>query len=317
MKALVVGCGSIGRRHITNLNKIDKIEKIFVYTKIRGHKKLFDNRKGKIEIIRTLDNPQVDIALICNETYKHLKTACLLAAKGINLFIEKPVSDTLKRVSFLKKLARKKRIKLFVGYNLRFLGAINFLKKKLNEKAIGKLYFSQIESGQYLPQWRKNIDYRKCYSADRQRGGGVGLDLSHEIDYMRYLFGDPVSWKIYKAKVSDLEINSDDVFEGLYFYKNNFICNVHLDYLQIRKKRSIRIVGSKGEIVCDLVNKNIRIVKEASKTTIKKPGLFDLDKTYEDEIQDFISSVENDRKPSGSLEDGIWALNLIAKDKNV
>ena len=179
------------------------------------------------------------------------------------------------------------------------------------------MYFSQIEAGQYLPQWRKGIDYRKCYSADRQRGGGVGLDLSHEIDSMRYLFGDPASWKIYRTKVSDLEINSDDVFEGLYFYKNNFICNVHLDYLQARKKRSIRIVGSEGEIVCDLVNKNIRIVKEAGRTTIKKPGLFDLDKTYADEIQDFIRSVENDRKPGVDLEDGIWALNLITKGKNV
>ena len=88
-------------------------------------------------------------------------------------------------------------------------------EKPISSGAIGSLYFAEIEVGQYLPAWSPLSDYRESYSARKERGGGAASDLSHEIDYMRYLFGDPVSWKIMKSKVSDLDINCEDVFKGL------------------------------------------------------------------------------------------------------
>jgi len=318
MKALVVGCGSVGRRHIKNLLKIDKIKKIFVCTKISGCKRLFDNEYEKLEIIRRIeDTPFVDFALVCNETYKHYQTAKFLAEKGINLFVEKPVFNSLKNTGSFRKLIQKKKIKLTVGYNLRFLGALELLKTTIKDSTLGRLYFSQIEAGQYLPDWRENIDYRKSYSADIRKGGGVGLDLSHEIDYMRYLFGNPRAWKTFKGKVSRLDIKSDDIFEGVYFFKNNFICNIHLDYLQKEKRRTIRIVGEKGEIFCDLINKYMKITKNGKTRIVRESNLFDLDETYLKEIRDFIYTIEKDKQPKARLEDGIWALRLIGADRHV
>ena len=164
--------------------------------------------------------------------------------------------------------------------------------------------------GQYLPLWRSGRDYRVSYSASKKLGGGVALDLSHEIDYMRYIFGDPQSCKIVKAKVSSLKIDSEDIFEGIYVY-SNFVCNIHMDYLQKDMKRIIRIEGEKGAIVCDFIKKRIMIDILGKKTIVSDKKLFDLDKTYMDEILNFTKSVKYNLEPAVTLEDGVRVLELI------
>jgi len=312
MKVLVVGCGSIGRRHITNLLANRSIRKVTVCTKVKGCRDIFGRNSGKLEFISDIDSAGDDfeLAVISNETYKHIPTALKLAKGKINLFIEKPLSYKLNGVDALIKARDKYRIKVFVGYNLRFLGAIKLLKKYVSSGAIGKLYFSRIECGQYLPLWRNNIDYNDSYSAFKEKGGGVSLDLSHEVDYMRFIFGDPVSWKIAKLKISGLKINSDDLFEGIYCF-NKFICSVHLDYLKKEKTRCIFIYGSKGYIRCDIVNKTFEIETDSLFRRLKGGALFDIDKTYADEMDSFISSVRRSIRPAIPLDDGIKAIKLI------
>ena len=311
MKVLVVGCGSIAQRHITNLVKFDNIEAILIYTKVKNCLEVLGETKNKVKIVKNLNNPEVDFAIICNETHKHLEIAIALAQKGINLFIEKPLSYNLDNLHILEKAVHTKKIKVTIGYNLRFLGAIKYIKEQLNKEVIGDLYFAKIEAGYYLPKWRKNIKYTDSYSADKNRGGGVSLDLSHEIDYMRYFFGDPVYGKCIKAKVSKLKINSDDIFEALYLFNNNFICNIHLDYLQMDKKRKIRIVGSKGAIECDFIQKKIKIKKDNTESVIDSESYFDIDKTYIDELESFMMAVKNYSEPNIILDDGVKVLNLI------
>jgi len=316
MKVLVVGCGSIGRRHVNNLLKLDNIENILIYTKHCPENLTTEDKKEKIVIINSLRDAEVDSAIISNETYKHIETAIFLAEKGINLFIEKPLSHNLKKVDRLRDVVKRKKIKAFIGYNLRFLGAIEYIKDQLSKGILGNLYFAKIEVGQNLSQWRPDRDYRNSYSSSREKGGGVALDLSHEIDYMRYLFGDPCYWKVIRTKVSGLEIDSDDIFEGVYVYDNNFVCNVHMDYLQLDKKRDIRIVGSEGTLVCDFVKKNIRVNRNNKEETVNDASLFDINKTYENELIHFMASIENDTEPKVTLDDGIKALKLL-EDGNV
>lgn len=313
MNALVVGCGSIGKRHINNLVKLNNIESVFVYTKNENCLKELDN-DSKIRTINNLSDIKPDFAIIANETHKHINTAISLAERGINLFIEKPLSHSLKKTDTLSKIVKEKGLKVFVAYNLRFLKAMGYIKEQILKKAVGDLYFARIEVGQYLPQWRPDKDYRDSYSASREKGGGAALDLSHEIDYMMYLFGDPINWKVVKAKVSDLEIDSEDIFEGIYLYDNNFICNVHMDYLQLNKKREIRIVGSKGEIICDFIKNEITVNNKNS--VINDKSMFDINTTYADELIHFIESVKKDTEPSITLEDGVKVLRLL-EDKNV
>lgn len=316
MKVLVAGYGSAGQRHVSNLVKLDKIKSILIYTKVKNCLEGLGDGREKIKIIDSLSDIEVDFAIIANETHKHLDTAIFLAKNGIHLFIEKPLSHNLDRVNVLKEIVERKKLKVFVGYNLRFLGAMEHMKRLLTKGAIGDLYFAKIEAGQYLPQWRPNRDYRDSYSANRERGGGIALDLSHEIDYMRYLFGEPLSWKVVRTKVGRLEIDSDDTFEGIFQYENGFVCNVHLDYLQVNKRRAIRIVGSEGTIMCSFPQKDIRVIRIDEESLLNDESLFNINKTYMDELTHFIETIEKDMTPNITLEDGIQALRLI-EDGNV
>ena len=310
MKVLLVGCGSIGKRHLENLNKMPEVEHIFVCSKVRNCLTGLKDRR-KVSLVKTFKDIQVDLAIIANETYKHIDTALVLAKKGIHLFIEKPLSHNPSgKLNHLKKIISRNKVKIGVGYNLRFLGAIKFVKTILSQRTLGDVYFVKIEVGQYLPSWRSGRDYRASYSSSKKRGGGVALDLSHEIDYMRYFFGDPYSFKVVKAKVSDLKIDAEDIFEGVYIY-DRFICSVHLDYLQKNRKRIIRIEASKGSLICDLISKKIIIEINGKKKIFTDKKLFDLDKTYIQEIISFIRSIENDHKPEVTFRDGVMVLELI------
>jgi predicted dehydrogenase len=317
MNALVVGYGSIGRRHILNLSKLDSIEEIVVYTKIKNCTESAYERKvsfidaSSLSLDAVADQYEVDFAIIANETYKHIDTAVILAERGIHLFIEKPLSHNLEKVDLLKEIMQKNRIKSFVAYNLQFLPAIQYIKDQISQKVLGDLYFAQIEVGQYLPSWRHTVNYKDSYSAYAEYGGGVALDLSHEVDYMRFLFGEPSYWKTVKSKVSELDINSEDIFEGIYKYEQGFICQIHMDYLQRKAKRRIRIVGSQGEIVCDFIKKWIDIQSPDHEMRLTEESLFELEGTYKAELQHFIETLELNKTAAISFDNGIKALRLL------
>ncbi|MCX5778211.1 MAG: Gfo/Idh/MocA family oxidoreductase [Elusimicrobia bacterium] len=311
LNALVVGCGSIGKRHLKNLCKVKDIGRVYVQSSVPECLSGIDNNGKHIELVNNLHGLNIDIALICNETYKHVDTAIELAKMGVHLFIEKPVSHNLNKLGLLARTAKSHNSRIFVAYNLRFLGAIKFIKNAVDSDVLGKPCFAEIEVGQYLPLWRPHTDYRKRYSAVKAKGGGVALDLSHEVDYMRYIFGPPETKMILKKKVSDLQIDSDDLFEGLYGYKSGFTCRVHLDYIQKEKIRKIRIVGTCGELECDLVKGEIVIRKNGKTKTVADKKLFDVSLTYNDELRHFVAVSQGRANPLVTLNDGIEVLKLI------
>ncbi len=310
MKALLVGCGSAGKRHLKNLISCKEINYIFVHTRNSVAVEEFRGEK-KISFVDSLDEVDADFAIIANETHMHIPVALKLANRKMHLFIEKPLSNMLsEEIKLLEETAKKFHIKVTVGYNLRFLGSVGYIKLILSEGRLGDIYFARIEVGQYLPDWRPGRDYRNSYSAFKSRGGGVSLDLSHEIDIMRNLFGDPDSFKMVKAKISNLQIDADDIFEGIYLYEN-FICTVHMDYLRKSIQRFILIEGNKGSLFCDQVNKKLTLDTESKTEVLEDSVMFDIDATYIKEIKCFINAIRDDAEPEVTIIDGIRALELV------
>ena len=316
---LVIGYGSIGKRHVGNLLELKQIEQVIVWSK---HLDSFQDHpeKGKLKIVRSFEElllllkngDALSFGIIANETYKHIETANILAELGLHLFIEKPISHSLSDAISLRKIVLRKANHVFIAYNLRFLGALLYVKQQIRSGSIGDLCYARIEVGQYLPTWRPENDYRESYSARKDKGGGVALDLSHEIDYMRFLFEDPVSWKIIKSKASDLDIDSEDLFEGLYRFPSGFLCSVHMDYICHDKKREMNIIGSEGTIRCNLVEKYIKIQKNNGElSVIEDDHLFDIAESYRTEMNHFIECIEKDEDPQITLDDGIEVLKLL------
>lgn len=248
-KILIVGFGSIGKRHYKILSKKHEV---FIITKQKIKKKNFYSSFKKVEGLK------FEYIIISNETYKHYKSLLEIRKyfKNTKILIEKPIFNKIPK----KNISNKK---IFVGYNFRFHDQISFLKKYVKNKKINKIF---IECGYDLKKWRTR-NYKKTYSASKKKGGGVLLDLSHEIDYAYWIFGKLKVLKSSKKKISKLKISSEDNVD-IYCETEKFVkMKIHLNYINKIKKRSIVIYGLNFKIICDLINNTINIIK---KDKIKK-----------------------------------------------
>ena len=115
--------------------------------------------------------------------------------------IEKPILNKFRKINLKKN-------KYIVGYNMRFHPVIQYLKKEIGKR---KINFISINLSSYLPNWRKNIDYKKSNSAKKIFGGGLLLELSHELDYIRWIFGNIKLIFSFNKHISNLKINTDDI----------------------------------------------------------------------------------------------------------
>lgn len=310
-KILIIGFGSIGKKHFLNLKKIDNSFEIYFLCR-KNQKINFEDAKfihslEKIELI----NP--NFAIICNPSSMHIETAIFLANKKINFLIEKPLSNSLDRLEELNQIIKKNKIKAMVGYNLRFNRCLLKLKEIVASKSFGNILAIKIEVGQFLPLWRKNIDYRNYVSSQKRLGGGALLELSHEVDYMRWIFGEPISIVSNMQKLSSLEIDVEDYVTAEFILKidgKNTMCSLHLDFLQHKKVRYCKVIFENSTLHVDLINNTIEMFsKEKLLFTINEES--DQDYTYIEEINHFINFLGEDLPSPISIEDGIKTQNLI------
>jgi len=168
MKILIIGCGSIGERHIKNLKKISKRNELFVFDKDWERLKLV-KKKYQVKIVTNLAGillkEQFSCALICTTPNTHVKLAQKLADYNIPLFIEKPLSHNFLGLNRLRQTIKNKTLPVLIGYNLHFHPGLILIKQLLAEKKIGRLLSIRIEAGQYLPDWRPWQDYRQSYTS--------------------------------------------------------------------------------------------------------------------------------------------------------
>lgn len=318
MKFLVVGCGSIGQRHIRNLIELG-ISRDDIYVCDRDESRLRAEVVDKLDVKNYYTDyenikDKFDAVLITLPNSLHLRVYRKLKNNAEYFFIEKPISHDLYDIKEL--LDNKDRI--MVGYNLRFEKGINIVKKLLKENIIGKVYSARIQFGQYLPDWHPNRDYSKEYSANRSMGGGVILDVTHEIDYALMLFGQPEEIIAMYDTVSNLKIDTEDLAEIIIKFKSSLFCTIHLDYLQRQYSRQCQLIGENGSLFLDLKNKEIKIInKDVDKDEIirydQEPNY-----TYLEELKYFINGVREKNKIETNAEVGIDSLKvaILAKESS-
>lgn len=247
MNTLIIGYGSIGKRHYEVLKSLTTINTIGIVTS----QSIPDvTTYTSLENVNDLDF--YDYFIIASETYKHYEQLHYLDTHTKNKIIlcEKPLFSTYTpNTSFMSN-------QIYIGYVLRFHPIIQKIHTLLkNDNAL----YTQIRCGSYLPFWRPGTDYRQSYSASKSSGGGVLLDLSHELDYMQWLFGVPTQLTAVQTKISDLEINSDDLVVASGTTDKGVVFNLSLDYISKVPFREIIIHTFSKTIYADLINNILRI----------------------------------------------------------
>lgn len=253
MKILIIGLGSIGKKHIKAIKSILPNAEIFALRSKKNAEKF----PGVINIFNLveIESVSIDFAIIANPTSEHKSTIAQLIPFSFPLFIEKPVSSSLD-IEDLVNLVENKGINTYVACNLRFLDCIRFVKDKLSKPQHKKLNEVNVYCGSYLPDWRPNTDFRKTYSANAKLGGGVHIDLIHELDYLYWLFGTPKTVNRKFKNQSSLAISSFDFANYILEY-DGFCATVVLNYYRRDSKRTLELVFEDETWNIDLLKNQI------------------------------------------------------------
>jgi predicted dehydrogenase len=321
-RAIVVGAGSIGRRHLRNLKSF-QVSKISVCDPDSANRELIAKELALTEVYADLESAQLkkgDVVFVCSPNHLHAKQALYAASRGCHLFVEKPLSHTMDGIEELCEIAARDRLITLVGCNMRFYPAIQTLKSLLDEKKIGRVLSFRVEAGIYLPNWRPHLDYRKNYGAHQSQGGGAILDMIHEIDYTRWLFGDPKSIQCAFTKASTLDIDTEDVAEINLIYPQ-MLGNVHVDYLSHRYTRSVHAIGDKGDLYWDWHRKGVELFDAATKqqTFHPIPENYDLNSMYLDEMKYFLEHVSSGKQTFFPVKEAgrVLQIALASKESSV
>ena len=316
MKILVVGYGSIGKRHVNNLIKIKNLD-ILICTKNKEAEIL---SKQGIKIFKSISESlkeKPEIGIICNETSLHIKTAIRLAKNNCHLFIEKPISNSLKGLETISKLTKKKKLITMIGCDMRFDKCIKEIKKIIEHDELGNILSVQSDNGSYLPDWHPYENYQKSYASRKDLGGGVVLTAIHEIDYLYWFFGSVAEVISFTGQYSDLKMSVEDLSVSLIKFNNNVISELHLDYFQRPSTRSCKLVGTKGTLLWDDTSNEVKLYNNNTKKWSSKLKIdnYDWNQMYVEEMAYFLNCVKKRQKTFNSVEDGIKTLKIALSIK--
>lgn len=319
MKFLIAGLGSIGRRHVKNLLALGQ-QDILLYRTFQST--LSDEEFAEFPVVKNLKEALAyhpDAVIIANPTAAHLDVAIPAAEAGCHLFLEKPVSHSMERISELQAAIRRGRGKIFVGFQFRFHPGLQKVKNLLLDGAIGRPLSVRAHWGEYLPDWHPWEDYRQSYSARSDLGGGVILTLCHPLDYLVWLFGNVTELWAFADHLSDLIIDVEDTAQIGLKFSNGMLGSVHLDYYQRPPCHFLSIVGSHGTIRWDNEDGTVLLYKFDNSTSklvtgnwerFPIPNNFERNDLFLAEMRHFLAVLRHEELPKCTLEDGIRALKL-------
>lgn len=314
---LVVGLGSIGSRHARLARELLPGVKIVVLRR-RSCPDLPE--PGIDHCVTSLDDalrfrPQA--AVIANPASHHLDVALPLARAGVHLLVEKPISNTTQSVCELIDVCRARGIALMTGYNLRFLPSLQRFRELLGEQRVGRVLSVRAEVGQFLPSWRPGSDYRQTVSAKAALGGGVLLELSHEIDCLRWLFGE-VEWvSAILRKQSGLEIDVEDTAHLVLGFAHEtgdvpVIAALNMDFIRHDTTRTCTVIGEKGSLRWNALAGTVEIFEQggsAWQTLFTHQS--QRDDSYLAEWRHFLACIADGGPPIISGHDGLAVLRVI------
>ncbi len=248
MKIAIIGCGNIGSKRALSIvkDKNCKIKYIVGRKKLKkksdhiGKKiarKLGANYTDNRKLVLSSDIESV-ILSTQPDSFKKIGSEIIKSKK--NLLIEKPLGLNQSDAKFLTKLAKKNRVFLKTGFNLRFDEGIQKVKSLIEKKILGKIYFMNI------------VYVNGSVKTNKNRIGALSDIGSHSINLFEYFFGE-------KCIIENIQMQSNEYFKDdngfLNLKKNKVICSIHFSFVRWENKFFLEISGEKGSITIDSLPK--------------------------------------------------------------
>lgn len=312
MKVVFFGLGSIGRRHLSLLQSASFLKtpvEIFAARSTAGGKPAPAGVK-EVAGWDGLDRIHPNVAFICNPTSLHIDTALKCAKRGMHLFLEKPIGHSEEGLAELLEVVRKENLTAYVAYPLRFHAGVERLRERLS----GRNATGQVRTvvSSYLPSWRPGTDHLKSYSARKDLGGGVILDLSHEFDLMEHLFGPVSAIQGTAGRQSDVTVDCEDHASAV-FNAGEYHVSLEMSFCSKESRRTVEVALPDEDMKLDLVAQELSVKTAAGASTEKFEQ--SRDEMFSRQLRYFFENLSNPRLMN-NLEDASRLFKRILAFRN-
>ena len=262
MKILVVGCGSIGRRHARNARALGA-EVVLCDVSEERMREFGEEIAASgyfVDYEEAAKHSGADAAIVATPSNLHIDPARALLSSGIHVLMEKPLCTSIAEAIELKPLVRESGLVFMMAHTFRFRAEWLEGKRILDTNPLGRIYSAEFMGGWYLPDWHIHEDYRREYAAQKRLGGGVLLtSLSHLFDIAAWFFGDIKKIAGARMKLSDLEMDVDDAVVCTLHTSAGVAVTLSEDFLCRCPRRTLRVNAEHGYLEADFNRKTLSV----------------------------------------------------------
>lgn len=313
MTGLLIGYGSIGRRHLVNLHGLGVADWAVVHTG-QGTLPLELPCSARVypDLPKALENERPSFAVIANPTSLHVQDALTCANAGCGLLIEKPISHSLVGVDELEAATTALGTKILVGFQFRFHPALKRIRDLLRSGSVGVPLHARVIWSEHLPSWHPWEDWRKSYAARAELGGGVHHSMCHPFDYLRMLFGDPVTLFATLGRDGLLSLPVPEAANVLLGFAEGLSAQVHLDFWCQPPMHQMDLICSEGSIHWDYMTGSLQ-VRSADRESCWVdvfPSVDSRNELFLSEARHFLDMLKGSEESRCGLEDGISVVRI-------
>lgn len=330
MKIVIVGYGSIGKRHLQNLVSLVKaglisvpVESITLVESERNRREKAAKDFGFIvrDSLSEALNQKQDIVFICTPSDMHIPLAQQAAEEGCHLFIEKPLSTSLEGVRELMAVLNRTRKNCLVACNMWFHPSVKKLRDILSSGKLGKPLLFRSYWGHHVAQWHPGKDLRKHYSLNQDQGGGTLFDVgAHEFFYVPRLLGEIEYAKTDLGPLGFLDTNVDDYSHTMVRLKNGLAGSFCFNFMDRCRRRGLEIIGEKATVIWRSEGRNPSreriIIYTGNGPWNEIPMENSANIMYEETLKHFFNCVAKGEKPVQSLASAENILQIILSLKS-
>ncbi len=321
-RAVVVGSGSAGRRHLTTLRTLLPDAELVVVRRPDSTTPLDVPAEQRALVVDSLDaalaTGPVDLGVVASPAPFHVgHTASLVRAGVPTVLLEKPLATSAAAAAPLDELATG-ATRIVVGYHLRWSDTAPALRTLVHEGTVGRVRSFGLHSAQHLSDWRPWARTEDTVSGRADLGGGILLEISHELDGLRWLLaaehgevatvaatlrfdGAPTDGAV--DTVADLDVRLADGTPG----------TVHLDMVTPQHDRRWWVRGESGELHADLRSGRIeRLGPDGSVTVLverAEPG--ERDRAELRLVEHTLAVRAGASTPACTVHDGLEVLRVV------
>ncbi len=310
---VIVGTGSVGKRHAINLSALG-----CTVTCVDPRQDRLDEVAGEKVTLQAVF-PSLEEAFAADDTFDavvvasppsfHVDQSTSALRRGKPVLLEKPVSPDLASALKLQAAVHDTKVPLLLGYTWRWWPPLLRVRDLVARQAVGQLRHVKFTMAAHLADWHPWERYQDFFMASGALGGGALLDESHWLDLMLWFFGMPERLFAKIEKISDLEIETDDNVDILVYYPNDLRVSLHLDLYARPHEKTIQFVGENGTLIWE--PNRIKIGKGMDPDWEIEDFHYDRNDMFVAVAKEFLHVLSGGPVQTCTIDDGARVLNLI------